>query len=292
MDIESTSAMFPGAVIRRVLFSNEIPNGWELVSTGSGAFRRSIRIALAPLGRGDEFGGQSESSGGLTMQLLTLPDASAARDLSSGVATTDALRLWVSAGDSVEGTVPLLIQLQGVLICAGPARIAISGTEERIRAVTGAALEFFWLDSEVRRLERVTGDRWEELEEDTPAAFELTESLLNRRVQLQARFQQMISSKATVARLAPMIECPATYPPTLASQAGERLREKSRLGDRLQFLREQVDVFEKVYELCGQRVSDFVSSRKSHLLEWIIIVLLAFETLLLVVDLLGTAAGT
>ncbi|MEI7702714.1 MAG: hypothetical protein WCK86_23160 [Planctomycetia bacterium] len=185
-----------------------------------------------------------------------------------------------------------MIQLQGVLICAGPGRVAISGVEERIRAVTGAALEFFWLDSEVRRLERVTGERWEELEEDTPAAFELTESLLNRREQLQARFQQMITSKTAVARLAPMIECPATYPPTLSSQAGERLREKSRLGDRLQFLREQVEVFEKVYELCGQRVSDFVSSRKSHLLEWIIIVLLAFETLLLVVDLLGTTAGS
>ncbi len=70
------------------------------------------------------------------------------------------------------------------------------------------------------------------------------------------------------------------------------LREKSRLGDRLQFLREQTEVFETVYELCGQRVSDYVSSRRSHTLEWIIIVLLAFETILLVVDMLGVVTAT
>jgi uncharacterized Rmd1/YagE family protein len=43
-----------------------------------------------------------------------------------------------------------------------------------------------------------------------------------------------------------------------------------------------------VYEPCGQRISDFLSSRKSHTLEWVIVVLLACETLLLVVDLLSS----
>ena len=97
--------------------------------------------------------------------------------------------------------------------------------------------------------------------------------------------------RAQLARLAPQIECPPVYPPTLVSQVGERLREKARLSERLQFVREQVDVFEKVYEMCGQRVSDFMSSRTAHTLEWVIIILLAAETILLIVDLLSSTAS-
>jgi len=44
--------------------------------------------------------------------------------------------------------------------------------------------------------------------------------------------------------------------------------------------------------LCAQRLSDFTSSRKSHHIEWIIVGLLAFEVLLLVIDLLGTLTDT
>lgn len=292
MKTESLSELFPGAVQCRVVMAKEAPEGGQPMTVGSVAFRRLTGVFRLESGELASAGAVGSSSSGVALQLLTFPDAAAARDFSSSVPTTEALRMWVAAGDSGDGGTPLLIQLQGVLICVGESRLAISGGADRIQAVTGAALEYFWLDAEVRRLERITGERWIELEEDTPAAFELTEDLLLRREQLQKRFQQMISAKAVLARLAPMIECPALYPPTLASQAGERLREKSRLGDRLQFLREQTEVFETVYELCGQRVSDYVSSRRSHTLEWIIIVLLACETILLVVDILGVVTTT
>ncbi len=292
MKTETLSELFPGAVRCRVVMSKEAPEGGQPMNVGTVAFRRLTGVYRLEAEEPAPAGAGGKSSSGVVVQLLTFPDAAAARDFSSSVPTTEALRMWVAAGDSGDAGTPLLIQLQGVLICVGESRLAISGGAERIQAVTGAALEYYWLDSEVRRLETITGERWIELEEDTPAAFELTEDMLLRREQLQKRFRQMISAKAALARLAPMIECPALYPPTLASQAGERLREKSRLGDRLQFLREQTEVFETVYELCGQRVSDYVSSRRSHTLEWIIIVLLAFETILLVVDMLGVVTAT
>jgi hypothetical protein len=290
--ITSFAESISGAVIRHVLLSRQIPDGFECLAMGSPRLQRSV---LAGVGTVEEIQAalsRKEFSDGRTLQLLTLSESvvDAGGPLEPGRA--ELLRIWVSGDDGVVGHPPLLIQLQGVMICVGKDRIAMTGTTERMTAVTAATLEFFWLHAEVQRLEQQIEERWPELDEDTPGAFELSEAMLSSRERLQVRFQQMISAKALLARLAPFIECPVIYPPTLASQAAERLREKSRLGERLQHLREQLEVFERVYELCGQRLSDFISSRRSHLLEWIIIVLLSFELLLMVVDLLGTLTET
>jgi len=224
--------------------------------------------------------------------LLTQAVPSAAAGNSTDLQMLDALRVWVQGDEPSAGPAPLLIQLQGVLICVGAQRIALAGAAERMVAVTGVTLEFFWLHLEVARLEQQIEERWPDLDEDAPAAFELSDAMLSRRERLQGRFQQMIAARALLARLTPRIQCPVIYPPTLASQAAERLREKSRLGERLEHLSDQLEVFERVYELCGQRLSDFISSRKSHMLEWVIVVLLTFELLLMVIELLGSLTQT
>jgi hypothetical protein len=49
---------------------------------------------------------------------------------------------------------------------------------------------------------------------------------------------------------------------------------------RHEFLGEQLEVFERVYEMCGQRSSDFKLARTGHMLEWTIILLLVAQLLL------------
>lgn len=273
------------------MLAEQLPAGWQPAIVGSRIFRQHTSVGFAS----PEYlttAGSVPPDRSHTLLLLTLPDAAPAADFSLNQPHTETIRTWVAAGDSVDDGPCQLIQLQGVLMCVGSSRAAISGTPERIQAVTGSVLEHCWLQAQLLQLEQQLGARWHELEADTPAAFELTDTLLERRHELQKRFQQMIAAKALIARLAPVIDCPAAWPPTLTTQAAERLREKSRLSDRLQFLRDQLEVFERVYESCGQRISDYLSSRKSQTLEWIIIVLLAFETLLLVVDLLSSLSAT
>ncbi len=278
--------------MQAVLLAEQLPAGWQPAKLGSRIFRQHTSVGFAAPEQLTT-AGTARQDRGHTLLLLTLPDLTPAADFSLNQPQTDALRIWVAAGHSVDDGPCQLIQLQGVLMCVGSSRAAISGTPDRIQAVSGSVLEHCWLQAQMLRLEQQISERWHELDEDTPAAFELTEPMLDRRQQLQDRFRQMIATKALLARLAPLIDCPAVWPPTLTTQAAERLREKSRLSDRLQFLRDQLEVFERVYEPCGQRISDFLSSRKSHTLEWVIIVLLAFETLLLVVDLLSSlSAGT
>jgi hypothetical protein len=43
------------------------------------------------------------------------------------------------------------------------------------------------------------------------------------------------------------------------------LRERTRLVERLELADEQLNVYEHVYEMCGQRASEFVQARKGHL---------------------------
>ena len=50
----------------------------------------------------------------------------------------------------------------------------------------------------------------------------------------------------------------------------------------------QLEVFERIYEMNSQRISEFKAAKKEQMLEWIIIVLLAAESLFLLVDLLKT----
>ena len=58
------------------------------------------------------------------------------------------------------------------------------------------------------------------------------------------------------------------------------------IEERHDALSSQLDVFERVYEQTAQRISDFTTAQQSRTLEWIIIVLLAAESLLLLIDLL------
>lgn len=277
----------PGATLQAVLLAAQLPAGWQPAIWGSRLFRSCTSAGLASPERLAEPSAAAQA-GSHSLLLLTLPDTTPVADFSLSQPHTDALRTWVAAAESPDDGPAQLIQLQGVLMFVGRSRVAISGTPDRIQAVVGSVVEHCWLQAQVQQLEQQIAGRWQELEQDTPAAFELNEAMLERRQQLQERFGRMIAAKALLARLAPLIDCPAAWPPTLATQAAERLREKSRLSDRLQLLREQLEVFERVYEPCGQRISDFLSSRKSHTLEWVIVVLLACETLLLVVDLLSS----
>ncbi len=61
-----------------------------------------------------------------------------------------------------------------------------------------------------------------------------------------------------------------------------------RVTDRMEFVGSQLEVFERVYEMCGDRANEFAYSRKETTLEWVIILLLAMETIILLIDLMAT----
>lgn len=197
-------------------------------------------------------------------------------------------RAWVDAVAVDHSAPSLLLALQGAQIVWSPGRTAILGQADRLDTIRQALIEFSGHESELRDIERDIGVRWPHLETDSPWAFDCDEKGLARRPELARRFQQTLALRARLARLAPHAHRPHIHPPTLASQIGERLRERTRLAERLDFSSDSLEVFENVYELCGQRASEYALARKGHTLEWIIIVLLVAQTILALVERLAT----
>lgn len=188
---------------------------------------------------------------------------------------------WAGAGGP-----PQAIALHGAAVAWAPGRVAILVDPARADAVQAAVVEFCFHERELRAIEADVAGGWPHVEADAPLAFEFRDRDADRRRALGVRFQRTVSLRSRLARLAPHLDRPPLHPPTLASQVGERLRERSRMPERAGFLDGQLDVQERVYDLCGQRASDWWLARKSTTLEWAIVVLLAVETVLILVGML------
>lgn len=219
-----------------------------------------------------------------SLMLLSVPS----QDLDQPELLTTARR-WIERRDpGAAGEPSVMITLHGAQIFWHDGRAAIIASPERLAAAKTAVVEFAFHDGLLRSIERDIAARWPELEGDAPLAFDFHERWLRRRDELARRFQAFVLLRTRFVRLVPLVNRPPVYPPTLASQISERLRERTRLADRLDFADGQLEVFERVYELCAERSSEFVLARKGHVLEWIIIVFLAFQTLLLVLERIAT----
>ncbi len=228
-------------------------------------------------------GVHGESRDGLS--ILTIP----VTDPECHLAQTQA-REWVDASPA-NGRVPgFMMTLQGTVVFGSDNRIAVLAAPERLDVLSKTLIEVAWFDAELRGIECELGDRWSDWESDIPLGFEFDEKSLDKRQHLRQRYGEVMLMRARLAKIAPHVNCPHIHPPTLASQVAERFRDRARMTHRHEILSDQVEVFEKIYESCGQRVSEFVHTRSSNMLEWVIIVLLLVQTLLVVFEILTSAA--
>jgi hypothetical protein len=194
----------------------------------------------------------------------------------------EALTRWVAGDDGA--AVPLTITLHGTLLVWRPGRAALLAAPERADALVQAVVEFTYYEAQLGAIERETAAGWPRLEADTPLAFEVKANDPKRLAAAGSRLQWLLGLRMKHARLVPHLVRPPTYLATLAHQLGERLRERARVEDRLETLTAQLEVYDRVYDLCVQRISDHRTSRREQSLEWIIICLLAADTILLLIE--------
>jgi hypothetical protein len=228
---------------------------------------------------------------GDTLEVLAVPlDETAAREGLLPDDLTARASAWVAEA-ALRGEPAVTIPLYGTLVCWSGARAAVVGPTDRLERMRDAVLEFSALAHDLRGGERELTAALRHVDDDAGLAFEFDERAVPRRSELAQRFRQAVSIRRRLVEMAPAVHRPAMHPPTLASQIGERLRERTRLAERLEFAGQQAELLERVYEGCGQRASDFMLARRQTMLEWTIIVLLAAETIVLVVELLASRRG-
>lgn len=192
------------------------------------------------------------------------------------------LHAWASDATAIAATLP------GAQIVWRPGLASILAAQDRMEPLLLALVEFAFFEGELRKLEVEIDAAWPELETDTTLAYDVTAKDLERGAEIGARVERMLQRRIRFAR----IETPLLQTrPSLGSMAqdlGERLRDKARIESRMETLDGHLEVFEHVYEMGSQRIGETRASRKEQKLEWLIIILLAAEVLMLLLDLLWT----
>jgi hypothetical protein len=183
-----------------------------------------------------------------------------------------------------------LLTLQGAQILWRPSQMIVFAPPERMQSICHAIVEASFYEFELRSIEKALDAAWDNVQADSPLAFEFNERAIARREELSTRFQSVLSLRTRFARLAPQVLVPHIYPPTLASQIAERLRERTRMPERLELVEGKLETQERIYEMCSQRVSEFMVARTGHHLEWAIIILLLAQTILIVIEYLSSVS--
>jgi len=223
--------------------------------------------------------------GTLELAALAAPAGDAA---THDAVAADMLASSVTWATTAPDEPPLTVPLYGTQVVWGRRRAVAIGPADRLPAMRAALLEFADREAELRDIERRLAGLLEHVDGDAHLAFEFDETSLPRRQELAGRFSEAVSLRRRLAMLAPAFHRPAPQPPTLAGQLGERLRDRTRLVERLEHAVEQADLVERVYGGCGERSAEFVTSRRHATLEWVIILLLAAELVLILIDLLAS----
>ena len=199
------------------------------------------------------------------------------------------LLAWAEQGGSASP--PVVLDLYGTLVIWTPRRSAVITAADRLANAATAVSDFAETVAELAVIEQAIADAWADYETDLPQGFAVTTAGPDQLTELSRRYQRAMSLAGRLARLSPRIHQPPLHPPTLASQIGERLRDRCRLADREEFADDQLETILRLYEASSQQASDRLLANREHVLTWVIVLLLAAETVLLLVDLLAAAGG-
>ena len=182
---------------------------------------------------------------------------------------------------------PIVVPLYGCLVAWSAGRAAVVGPGERLGQLEEAVADFATHEATLRDAEQRATALLDTIEADAGAAFEIDHASGDRRIELSARYREAVAVGRRLAIVAPAVHAAPVHPPTLASQLGERLRERARLVERHELAVGRADLAERVAEACGQRAADSSFARRQTGLELAIVVLLVVQTALILVDLLA-----
>ena len=256
------------------------------------------RIPLSACDRdpvGDPDRGPGAADGASADEILDVlvvplvPDAAGAEDI---VAETAAIaRGWCGSVTSTATPphgVPVVVPLYGCEVVWTPGRAVVVGPPARLEQLLAAVADFATREAELRRLEHRTIVLLAAVERDAAAECRRgPTNAVDRWTDAAGDYRESVAIARRLAVLAPAVHAPPLHPPTLASQVGERLRERSRLVERHEFAVARAELAERVAEGCSHRAGDARVAGQQTTLEWAIVVLLLVQTVLLVVDLLA-----
>jgi len=198
---------------------------------------------------------------------------------------------WVAEVQGAGTPLPFVITIHGAQVIWSGSRAAIVAAPDRVESLLSALVDFIYHECELRKIEQSIGADWPLLESDTPLAYEVNATQTQCFADLGRRMEETLKRRIRLARIQPRLTQTRPHLTPVGNQLFERLCERSQTESRLESLTAQLEVFVRIYEMSSQRISDFKHARQGQVLEWIIILLLAAEALLLLLDLFWATGG-
>lgn len=200
--------------------------------------------------------------------------------------TTEGLNKWLDSGDLVAMQPRVMVKSRAAEVTWRPGRAVLRCERDQINSLLLALIEFHYFERELRKIESELAAGWSDLNQDRRLAFQVTDQDLKESKSLGNRMEQTLERRMRHVRIEPRLLLPGIQLSVVAQKLGEELREKTRIEARCESIDSQIEVFEHVYEMASQRLGEFRDARYGHKLEWIIILLLAAETIWLIAEFL------
>jgi hypothetical protein len=179
---------------------------------------------------------------------------------------------------------PVYVKTRGVELLWRTGRAALVCDPDQVDALLPALAEFAHFEGELRRIEAEIAAAWGSASEDKALAFEVTTADLRRGEEVGARMAATLDRRIRLTRMEAHLYAPDVRLGPAGQRLGEALREKVRMEARAEIVDGQLEVFEHIYEMGAQRMGEYRASRQGNIVEWIIVVLLAAEALLMLVQ--------
>jgi hypothetical protein len=201
--------------------------------------------------------------------------------------TPEDWRAWIEA-TPVETATPIVsIVFHRAHVIWRPGRAVVIAPDDRIDSVKAAVIEGVRHETALAEIEAAMAAGWAELEADAEDAFEVEAMAPARRRELKRRYRRTVELRAKLVRMAPYLLSPIVHPPTIGSQVADRWRERLRMEARYEAVTAQLEVHHDVYDACGQRSSESRLARSGHAIEWAILVVLGFQSLMWLFEILS-----
>jgi len=175
------------------------------------------------------------------------------------------------------------VPLAGGWLLWQPGRAAALCQPEQSEALLVLLARFSFYESELRRLEAEIAGDWAVVESDIPLTHDVKAADLCRQAQLGEMTQRTLQRRMRHVRIEQHLLNPAGTGPL--AKVARYLQRKLRIANRLEALDGQLETYEYVYELANQRMAEYANFRREYLVEWLIVIVLALEVVVVIAEL-------
>jgi len=175
---------------------------------------------------------------------------------------------------------PVHIGLNGGSVKWRPGRAILEAPADRMDQALLAVVDFAFHEHQLNRLEAEIDADWPVAQADLPLMHHVYRTEVAREAAVAQRGTEVALRRLRCARLETRLLVPPATLGEAARKLGERLREETDVETRLETLDGRIEVYEYIYELAGQRISDYRHFRREYAVEIVIAVVLVIEAVL------------